>query len=116
MDGIDEKSLKAALEKIAGPVKEIEIVRHKNYAFVEFERSESAQRAISQSLPLTPGGRGGILCGDFRVTVEIKKDPGERQVNRSRGGGPGQGLNGGGRGGYRGRGGTRGRGGPPKNL
>lgn len=104
-----------------GAIKELEIVRNKACAFLEFEKLESAKRAITTSLPSGQGGQGGVRIeteggGSVRIFIETKKERGERPVSRPRGGGPGQGVNGGGegRGGYRGRGpGSRGRG-PPK--
>lgn len=115
MEGIEEKELRDALEKF-GHIKDIEMVRNRACAFVEFETLEAARDAIITSLHKSQGGDGGVIVsskgGNFRVSVETKKERGERQVGRPRGGGPGQGVNGSndGRGGYRGRGGSRGRG------
>ena len=119
MDGVEEGVLRSALEKF-GTVKTMDIVRNKACAFIEFEKLESAKRAITASLPKNQGGLGGLavetLNGETRLSVETKKERGERQINRPRGGGPGQGVNGeSGRNAYRGRGGPRGRGGAPKS-
>lgn len=117
MDTITESALRNVTSRF-GPVKELEIVRSKACAFLEFEKVDSARRAITTSLPQNQGGQGGVrvdeIEGTPRITFETKKERGERPMSRPRGGGPGQGINGGdGRGGYRGRGqGSRGRGGP----
>lgn len=121
MDTVTEHALKQVVTSRFGPIKELEIVRTKACAFLEFEKLESAKRAIIASLPQAQGGQGGVRfdaegAGSVRIFIETKKERGERPVSRPRGGGPGQGVNGGGdgRGGYRGRGpgGSRGRGGP----
>jgi len=113
VEGVEEGALRITLEKF-GPIKEMEIVRNKACAFVEFEKLEAAQNAITASLHQSQGRRGGLTVatkgGSYQVTVETKKERGERQINRSRGGGHGQGVNGSGDGGR----GYRGRGGPPR--
>lgn len=109
--------LSSVLTERFGPLKDLEIVRSKACAFLEFLSIDSAKRAITASLPQSQGGEGGIrieVRGDMqpiRITVETKKERGDRPVSRPRGGPP---VNGGGdtRGGFRGRGGpgNRGRG------
>ena len=117
MDGVSDTALRNAITRF-GTIKELEIVRSKACAFLEFEKVESAKRAITTSLPHGQGGQGGVKIddGNLRIFFETKKERSERPMSRPRGGGPGQGVNGGndGRGGYRGgnRGG-RGRG-PPR--
>lgn len=108
-----------------GPTKEVDIVRSKACAFVEFVSLEAARKAIIASLPQAQGGEGGVWIdtseGSLRITIETKKERGDRPVSRPRGGAPpGVGGNGeqvrggtptgGDRGSFRGRG--RGRGGP----
>lgn len=117
VEGVSDTALRNVITRF-GAIKELEIVRNKACAFLEFEKVESAKRAITTSLPHNHGGQGGVKIddGNLRIFFETKKERGERPVSRPRVGGPGQGVNGGsdGRGGYRG--GTRGgRGrGPPK--
>jgi len=118
VDSVAEQTLKQIVTSRFGPIKDLEIVRNKACAFLEFEKLESAKRAITASLP-GQGGQGGVRIEtgggeNVRIFIETKKERGERPVNRPRGGGPGQGVNGGGdgRGSYRGRGPPRGRGGP----
>lgn len=94
-----------------GPIKDLEIVRSKACAFLEFTTLEAAKKAITSSLPLSQGGEGGIRIdvggGEHqRITVETRKERGDRPVSRPRGGSP---LNGD-RGSFRGRGGGAGRG------
>lgn len=115
-ENITDAALRTTLTARFGPVKELEIVRSKVCAFLEFNQLEAAKRAIAASLPLPQGGEGGIRietdggAGQARVYVETRKERGERPGPR--GGAP---INGDrGRGGFRGRGGPgRGRGGPP---
>ncbi|KAF9010020.1 hypothetical protein BDQ17DRAFT_1397502 [Cyathus striatus] len=115
-EAVSQTALSSHLTSRFGPIKELEIVRNKACAFLEFNTVESAKRAIIASLPQNQGGEGGVWIdvGDDRVRVQIetKKDRAERS---GPGGGRGRGgaVNGdGGRGGFRGRGGPgRGRGG-----
>ncbi|KAJ8469105.1 hypothetical protein ONZ51_g9201 [Trametes cubensis] len=115
-ENISDTTLRAVLTTRFGPVKELEIVRSKACAFLEFQQQEAARRAIIASLPIPQGGEGGIRietdggAGQARITVETRKERGERPGQR--GGAPMNGDRG--RGGFRGRGGPgRGRGGPP---
>lgn len=135
---ISNTALSSFLTQRFGPLKDLEIVRSKACAFLEFISLDSAKRAIAASLPQSQGGEGGIWIdvgaaagegnGNIRISVETKKERGERPVGRPRGGAPpsqqqqvnGDGGNrggGGGGGGYRGgrggQGGRGGRGGPP---
>ncbi|KAJ7185651.1 hypothetical protein C8R46DRAFT_1172266 [Mycena filopes] len=99
-----------------GPMKDLEIVRSKACAFFEFQNLESARRAIATSLPPSQGGEGGVWidCGDagtLRISIETRKERGERPISRPRGGGPmGEGRGGEGRGRGEGFRGGRGRG------
>lgn len=96
-----------------GPVKDVEIVRNKACAFLEFLTLDAAKKAIIASLPVGAGGEGGLRVdgpeGSVRIIVETRKERGERPVSRPRGGAP----NGEARPSFRGRGAPRGRGGPP---
>ena len=99
-----------------GQIKELEIVRSKACAFLEFVSLDAARRAIATSLPTRDGGEGGVRIdaadgSQGVIRVEVRKERGERPISRPRGGGPP--LNGE-RGGYRGRGVPRGRGIGPK--
>ncbi|KAI0819919.1 hypothetical protein BC628DRAFT_947766 [Trametes gibbosa] len=115
-ENITDSALRTTLAARFGPVKELEIVRSKVCAFLEFTQLDAAKRAITASLPIPQGGEGGIRvetdggAGQARVYVETRKERGERPGPR--GGAP---INGDrGRGGFRGRGGpARGRGAPP---
>lgn len=94
-----------------GPIKELEIVRSKACAFLEFNTLDAARRAIAASLPIRDGGENGIRIdandgSQGNIRVEVRKERGERPVSRPRGGAP---INGE-RGGFRGRGAPRGRG------
>lgn len=102
-------------------MKDLEIVRSKACAFVEFQQLDSAKRAILASLPANQGGEGGVWIEvpggeSLRINIETKKERPERPVSTRRGGAPptGEAPRGGHpQQGYRGRGGGRGRGAPP---
>ncbi|CDO70380.1 hypothetical protein BN946_scf184999.g20 [Trametes cinnabarina] len=103
-ENVTEAALRTTLTTRFGPIKELEIVRNKACAFIEFQSLESAKRAIIASLPHAQGGEGGIRietdggAGQARITVETRKERGERPGQR--GGAP---INGDrGRGGFEG--------------
>jgi hypothetical protein len=104
---VTEVALRNTLVSQFGPIKDLDLVRSKACAFLEFSNVDAARRAIIASLPTSQGGEGGIRIdvGDgqlARITVERRKARGERPVSRPRGGAP---VNGDVRGGFRGRGG-----------
>jgi hypothetical protein len=112
LETVSSQALTNTLTQRYGPIKDLEIVRSKACAFLEFATLEAAKKAIIASLHISQGGEGGIRVdignGEHqRITVETKKERGERPVSRPRGGPP---VNGEGRGGFRGRGGPGGRG------
>ncbi|CAE6395944.1 unnamed protein product [Rhizoctonia solani] len=115
-ESVSPTALKEVLTARFGAIKELEVVRSKACAFLEFISVESARRAILASLPVNQGGEGGIRIGEDtanerapRITVEMRKERGDRPMSggRPRTGGPEQ------RGSFRGRGG-RGRGDGPR--
>ncbi|THH14412.1 hypothetical protein EW146_g5915 [Bondarzewia mesenterica] len=112
-ENVSDQALRQTLITRFGPIKEVEIVRSKACAFLEFTTVDAARRAIVASLPLAQGGEGGIKVDvgegqQMRILVETRKERGERPISRPRGGPP---VNGGDRGSFRGRGGPgRGRG------
>lgn len=115
-DPVSQAQLTQVLSTRFGPIKDnTEVVRSKACAFLEFTTVDAARRAIIASLPHSQGGEGGIRidvggeAGNVRISVETRKERGDRPVSRPRGGPP---VNGGERGGARGRGGPGGRGRP----
>lgn len=112
-ENVSDAALRSTLTARFGPIKELEIVRNKACAFLEFQQLEAAKRAIVASLPIQQGGEGGIRietdggAGQARIIVETRKERGDRPPPRP----PMNGERG--RGGFRGRGAPRGRGGPP---
>ncbi|KAF8842410.1 hypothetical protein BDN67DRAFT_1009775 [Paxillus ammoniavirescens] len=116
VEPVNQTLLSQVLTQRFGPVKDVEIVRSKACAFLEFLSLDSAKKAIIASLPQNHGGDGGIWVdvgaegGTMRIVVETRKERGDRPQSRPRGGGP---MNGEARGGFRGGRGGRGRGGPP---
>ena len=119
-ENVTEVALRNTLTGRFGPIKDLDIVRTKACAFLEFTSVDAARRAIVASLPPAQGGEGGIRVDigegqNMRIMVETRKERGERPVSRPRGGPPVngdmRGGGGGGGGGFRGRGGQgRGRG------
>ncbi|PLW22810.1 hypothetical protein PCASD_12161 [Puccinia coronata f. sp. avenae] len=82
-ENIDEKTLKEQLVKKFGAIKDLDIVRNKACGFLEFERIESAKKAIQMSMPFNMGGKGGIPIvlasgEEYMINVESKRQPGER--------------------------------------
>ncbi|OAV99703.1 hypothetical protein PTTG_00511 [Puccinia triticina 1-1 BBBD Race 1] len=82
-ENIDEKTLREQLLKRFGPIKELDIVRNKACGFLEFERIDSAKKAIQMSMPFNMGGKGGIPIvlpsgEEYVINVESKRQPGER--------------------------------------
>ncbi|TDL16151.1 hypothetical protein BD410DRAFT_816793 [Rickenella mellea] len=127
---VPDQTLRTVLTTRFGPLKELEIVRSKACAFLEFTNIADARRALAVSLPQSQGGEGGIRVevpeGLVRVVVEVRKERSERVQHQhgkrgggagGAGGGGGGGPNGEARGGYHGgenrdnRGGYRGGGG-----
>ncbi|KAK0237630.1 hypothetical protein EDD85DRAFT_906379 [Armillaria nabsnona] len=113
---VTQSALTAQLANF-GTIKEIDIVRSKACAFVEFTTVEAAKHAIIASLPAAQGGGGGIWVEasgrvpSVQITVETKRERGDRPVSRPRGGAP-QGETRDGGGGFRGARGRGGRGAP----
>ncbi|KAF7763552.1 hypothetical protein Agabi119p4_8089 [Agaricus bisporus var. burnettii] len=119
VDQVTQPALNSVLSSRFGPIKELEVVRSKACAFIEFTTIDSARRAIIASLNRNQGGEGGVYIeyegGSQRIFIETKKERGDRPAPRPRGGAPAVNGEGRGQGGYRGRGGSGrgGRGGPP---
>ncbi|KAH7096481.1 hypothetical protein BKA62DRAFT_675874 [Auriculariales sp. MPI-PUGE-AT-0066] len=120
--------LKDVLTTRFGAIKELDIVRSKACAFLEFTSPESARRAVIACLPVGQGGEGGIRIegagengGPQRITVEARKERGDRPPPRPHRGGVPPSPAADGRGSFRGRAGPppvggaagRGRGAPP---
>lgn len=102
-----EAALKQVVTQRYGAIKELELVRNKACAFLEFVHVDSAKRAIIASLSPAQGGNGGVKIdveggAPVKIFIETRKERGDRPVSRPRGGGPPQ--TGGERGGFRGRG------------
>ncbi|KAF8504407.1 hypothetical protein F5888DRAFT_1655479 [Russula emetica] len=90
-ENVTEAAMRNALVSQFGPIKNLDLVRKKACAFLEFSNVDAARRAIVASLPASQGGEGGIRIdvGDgqqVRITVETRKKRGGRPVSRPRGG------------------------------
>jgi len=115
-ENVTEAALRSTLTNRFGPIKDLDLVRSKACAFLEFSSVDAARRAIAASLPPSQGGEGGIRIdvGDgqhMRITIETRKERGERPPSRPRGGAPvNSDMRGGGFRGGRGGGPGRGRG------
>ncbi|WFD31494.1 hypothetical protein MSPP1_002531 [Malassezia sp. CBS 17886] len=93
---VSPDALKTALEAQFGSTKECQIIASKGFAFVEFVDADAARRAITQSLPASQGGGGGVKVGDHAIIIE-KRRPAERGGGSGRGrGGAHRGARGGG--------------------
>ncbi|KAH8829333.1 hypothetical protein DL96DRAFT_1462516 [Flagelloscypha sp. PMI_526] len=119
VDPLSNDLLKSFLASEFGPLKEIEVVRSKACAFVEFVNLADARRAIIASLPIPQGGHGGVFyryedesTPPTRISIETRKERGDRPVSSGPPRGTGRGGFDGGRGGANvdGRGSFRGRG------
>ena len=118
IETVSTDALRNTLTTRYGPIKELDVVRNKACAFLEFTTLDAARRAIVASLPTAQGGEGGIRIdvggeAPVRISVETRKERGERPPPR---GGPvnGERGRGGFRGGRGGPGGGRGRGAAPQ--
>lgn len=122
VESVTPQSLSTYLTTRFGTIKDMDIVRSKACAFVEFHSLDAARKAIIASLPQAQGGEGGLWVDtadgqQTRISVETRKERGERPAPRPRGGAPPTPANesrsggpnaGGGGSGFRGRGGGRG--------
>lgn len=64
---IDADDLRTVASIRFGPVRAIRLMEpHHRSAFVDFETSGSAMRAMLASMPVRDGGDGGVLFGDQR--------------------------------------------------
>ncbi|KAG1826660.1 hypothetical protein EV424DRAFT_1390365 [Suillus variegatus] len=88
-DVVSQQQLITLLARF-GTVKDVEIVRSKACAFLEFTSLEAAKKAIIASLPTNAGGEGGLRFdspeGNVRIIVETRKERGDRPISRPRGG------------------------------
>lgn len=94
---VSHQTLFNTLSARFGPVKDLEIIRSKACAFLEFATLDSARKAIIASLSPNAGGEGGFKIdlengGHTRVIIETRKERSERQPPRIRPSsqGPGQ--------------------------
>ncbi|KAF8518358.1 hypothetical protein BU17DRAFT_19849, partial [Hysterangium stoloniferum] len=91
---VSHQALSHILTSRFGNIKDLDIVRNKACAFLEFASPEGARRAIIASLPVSAGGEGGLRMeleggANMRITVETRKERGDRPPPRPRtGGGP----------------------------
>ena len=84
---MSHQALTTALTSRFGPIKDLEIVRSKACAFLEFSTLDAARKAIITSLPQNAGGEGGVRVdieggGNVRITVETRKERGDRPLPR----------------------------------
>ncbi|GJJ14846.1 hypothetical protein Clacol_009114 [Clathrus columnatus] len=94
-EAVSHQALFNVLSSRFGPVKDLDIVRPKACAFVEFTTLDAARKAIITSLSHNAGGEGGIKIdleggGYTRINVETRKERSERTALRPRPGGQGQ--------------------------
>ncbi|BGO91179.1 hypothetical protein NBRC10512_005727 [Rhodotorula toruloides] len=112
IETVSEQALKDTLISRFGPLKEVDIVRNKACAFIEFEKLDHARRAIQTSLRQAEGGEGGIMItvdpatgAQTRINI-VERKPHDQRPKRADG--ATRGGRGGSSGGTGGRGGARG--------
>ncbi|KAK4699569.1 hypothetical protein P7C70_g6687, partial [Phenoliferia sp. Uapishka_3] len=95
LETVSESNLRAHLEGKFGALRELDIIRSKACAFLEFERLDGARRAILASLRPSEGGEGGIFVpsenGGDMIHIVTRKPPGDRPPSNPRGRGGGVG-------------------------
>ena len=64
--------LRAALQERFGTVKELDLIRGKACAFLEFASVESAREAIRVSQSQREGGEGGIPIPETSTVVHVE--------------------------------------------
>ncbi|KAF8889645.1 hypothetical protein BD779DRAFT_1671759 [Infundibulicybe gibba] len=75
-----------------GTLKDVDIIHSKACAFLDFTTLDAAKKAITASLPQNMGGEGGIWIevggepSPVRISVETKREKGDRPSTRPRGG------------------------------
>lgn len=69
---VTDEGLRRTLEENFGPIKELDIIRSKACAFLEFKSVESARRAIHHCAPHSVGGQGGIECDGMFIHIEVR--------------------------------------------
>ncbi|KAG0693056.1 hypothetical protein DFH29DRAFT_881762 [Suillus ampliporus] len=84
---VSQQQLRTLLGRF-GTVKDVEIVRTKDCAFLEFNSLDAAKEAIIASLPMDAGGEGGLRLdspeGSTRIIVQTRMV----SINRPWGGAP----------------------------
>ncbi|TKA51062.1 hypothetical protein B0A53_05857 [Rhodotorula sp. CCFEE 5036] len=108
VEAVTDQLLKDTLTSRFGPLKELDIVRSKACAFIEFEKLDHARKAIQVSMRPSEGGEGAIFITaeggmQHRINVVERKPHDQRPVSK-RGGGA---MGGADRGGFRTAGSTR---------
>ena len=99
-ESVSQTLLQTTLSSRFGPIKDLELVRPRGCAFIEFSSVDSARKAIIAS-----SREGGIWIdvggevGSVKISVETKKEKADRQPGKVRGGGGGVSGSGGGGGG-----------------
>jgi hypothetical protein len=69
---VTDDGLRRTLEDNFGPIKDLDIIRNKACAFLEFKSVESARRAIQFCSPHSVGGQGGIECDGMFIHIEVR--------------------------------------------
>ena len=94
-ENISDDALRKTLTERFGPIKELDILRNKACAFLEFTQLDAARRAIIASLQISQGGEGGIRTdgaeGNARICGDPQRAPSsarcaEQLIDRGRGG------------------------------
>lgn len=73
-DQVQGNELRSILQAKFGLIRDVDVVRTKACAFVQFDKIESAKKAIIASHSKDQGGEGGIKIGNQTVMLESRRE------------------------------------------
>ncbi|TIB70083.1 hypothetical protein E3P77_00133 [Wallemia ichthyophaga] len=73
-DQVQEPELRSILQAKFGLIRDVDVVRNKACAFVQFDKIESAKKAIIASHSKEQGGEGGVKIAAQTVQLESRKE------------------------------------------
>lgn len=82
-EAINGEQLRVILERKFGLIRDVDVVRSKACAFVQFEKIDSAKKAIIASHNPSQGGEGGIKIGNHTVQIESRREKPKNQQNKN---------------------------------
>ncbi|TIA91136.1 hypothetical protein E3P99_01208 [Wallemia hederae] len=81
--------LRSTLQQKFGLIREVDLVRAKTCAFVQFDKIESAKKAIIASHSKEQGGEGGVKIGAQTVQLESRREKTKNKQQQKKSGGSG---------------------------